>query len=85
MADNTQTGLVIAVGMLTNQEWDLLSHGRKVAWLASLDDVAVRAQASVRAAASRRSVEAVIQSWVTLGYLSIDRAAAALATAPHTA
>jgi hypothetical protein len=33
----------------------------------------------VRASASRRGVDAVINAWVTCGYLSIDRAAGALA------
>lgn len=71
--------MVGAEGMLTNAEWDRLTHGRKVAWLAGLTDLQVRAQASVRATASRRTVDAVIGAWVTCGYLSIDRAAGALA------
>jgi hypothetical protein len=71
--------LIGAEGMLTSAEWDLLTHGRRVAWLASLDAVQVRAQASVRASAKRRPVAAVINDWVTEGYLSIERAAAALA------
>jgi hypothetical protein len=40
--------MVGAEGMLTNTEWERLSHERKVAWLAGLTDLQVRAQASVR-------------------------------------
>jgi hypothetical protein len=72
--------MVGAEGMLTGAEWECLSHGRKVAWLAGLTDIQVRAQASVRAAASRRTVAEVINAWVSCGYLSIDRAAGALAS-----
>lgn len=64
--------------LLTNQEWELLSHGRKCAWLAQLDDAGVRAQAAIRAAASWQDIRAVLNTWVMFGYLSIDRAAAAL-------
>lgn len=71
--------MVGANGMLANDEWDRLSHERKAAWLAGLTDLEVRAQASVRAAAGRQTVDAVIGAWVTCGYLSIDRAAGALA------
>jgi hypothetical protein len=66
-------------GMHTPAAFEALGFDGKVTWLASLSDLDVRAQASVIAAANRRGVDAVINAWVYAGYLSIERAAAALA------
>jgi hypothetical protein len=72
-------GLVAADGMATGHEWALLTHGRKTSWLASLTDLQVRAQASVASADTRTPVRDVLLLWVASGYLSYERALAALA------
>lgn len=75
-------GLVAMSGMKTAAEWQGMSHAAKAEWLGALSPIGQRAQASVTAAASRRSVEAVILAWVIMGLLSDDDALHALAAAP---
>lgn len=66
-------GLVGADGMLTTDAWLDLSQRKKVAWLAQLDDVQVRAQASVVAAEEGRTVRQILTAWVALGILPAER------------
>lgn len=73
------TRLVAADGMKTNAEWEAMDHLERVAWLDGLSLLEVRAQASVRAAACKRSVADVFRAWLYHGYLSDERAAEALA------
>lgn len=72
------TRLVGAEGMKTNEQWEAMSHLERTTWLDSLDLIHVRAQASVRAAAAKRSVQQILHAWLYHGYLSDERAAAAL-------
>lgn len=73
------TRLVGADGMKTNAEWEAMSHLDRVDWINGLDLVRVRAQASVRAAACKRSVADVLNAWRYHGYLDDERADAVLA------
>jgi hypothetical protein len=66
-------GMVVADGLLTADEWRGKTETAKVIWLASLDDVQVRAQASVMTAAGRDSVRQIILGWVSLGLLPAER------------
>ena len=66
-------GLVGADGMLTTNDWLGLSSRKKVAWVAQLDDVQVRAQASVVAADEGRTVRQILTAWVALGILPAER------------
>jgi hypothetical protein len=65
--------MVAADGMLTADEWRCGTSTAKAIWLASLDDVQVRAQASIITAAGRGSVRLVILGWVALGLLPAER------------
>jgi hypothetical protein len=73
------TRLVGGNGLKTNEQWEAMSHLERVAWVDGLDLVHVRAQASVRASASRRTVAQILDAWRLHGYLSDERATAALA------
>jgi hypothetical protein len=64
------TGLVVA----TPQEWETLDYTGKAAYLAQLDLIGVKAQASVLAAAGRRPLVDILRAWVQLGYIDAERA-----------
>lgn len=66
--------MVITNGLKTNAEWDRMSFDDRERWLAALDAVGVRGQASVRAAGAAQEIEAVLLSWVLAGYLAYPRA-----------
>lgn len=70
--------IVITNGLKSNEEWVELDHQGKVVWLASLNDLEVRAQASVRASYGSGSIQAVLRAWATCGYLSFERMLAVL-------
>lgn len=72
------TRMVGANGMKTAADWGALPLVSKEAWIAGLDLVHVRAQASVIAAASQRPVEEILNAWVVLGIIPAGRARAAL-------
>lgn len=73
------TGLVVANGMRTAAEWRRGTETAKTLWLAQLDAVQVRAQASVLAADGRGSARLVILGWVALGLLPAERLGPVLA------
>lgn len=75
----TLTRMVIADGMQSNENWGAMGEQARRDWLASLEPVLIRAQASIRAVAARRTVAEIITAWVLCGYLSSEDAAAALA------
>jgi hypothetical protein len=68
------TGLVVANGMRTPQEWETLDYTGKAAYLAQLELIGVKAQASVLAAAGRRPLVDILRAWVQLGYIDAERA-----------
>jgi hypothetical protein len=72
------TRMVAADGMKTAAAWGELPLVSKESWLASLDLIHVRAQASVIAAASQRPVDEILGAWVILGIIPAGRARAAL-------
>jgi hypothetical protein len=65
--------MVGADGMRDTNDWLDLSQRDKVAWLAQLDDVQVRAQASVVAASECRTVRQILTAWVALDILPAER------------
>lgn len=74
-----ETNMVLASGMRRAAEWQGLDTRGQAAWLARLDDVQVRAQASVLVAAGRGSVRLMILGWVALGVLPAERLGPVLA------
>lgn len=72
------TRMVATNGMKTPAQWGELPLVAKEAWLASLDLIHVKAQASVIAAASQRDVAEILHAWVMLGIIPRGRADAAL-------
>ena len=75
-------GLITINGMKTPAEWDRMTSAEKMDWLASLSPLERLGQAGVNAVASRRSPEAVMLAWVTVGFLSHTEALEALAAEP---
>ncbi|NJO81947.1 MAG: hypothetical protein HC828_03600 [Blastochloris sp.] len=65
--------LIAANGMLVPTEWNKLDFSGKCGWLASLDDIHVRAQASVFAATGHHEVDSILRAWGTIGYLDAER------------
>lgn len=74
------THMIGTNGMKTHAEWGALGEFARRDWLAGLTPLQVRAQASVQAAGTQRTIHEVITAWSLMGYLSIDAAAAALAS-----
>jgi hypothetical protein len=79
MRTGTDSRLVGVNGMKLPTDWQRLGLEGKEAWLAAQDLVGVRAQASVLAAASMSTVDAVLTLWVEWRLITAERAAAALA------
>jgi hypothetical protein len=72
--------MVLANGMKLPEAWQAMDAGGQADWLAQLEDVQVRAQASVLVAAGRGSVRLMLLGWVALGLLPAERLGPVLAT-----
>ena len=75
--------LIVADGMLTAEEFDALVHFQRVRYLATLDVVQLRAQASVLAVARLVSVEYIVGGWIAQGLVSHERAISAMMVRGH--
>jgi hypothetical protein len=78
------TGLVAARGMKTVADWHAMDFTGKIAWLAQLSDLHVRAQASVLAMTGRTTVMKVLVAWISLGFLPESRLQAVWAARAET-
>lgn len=73
-----RTYLVAGNGMYAVEEFNALGLVAKESYLNSLTPIEVRAQASVLAAAGRRTVKQVLTAWIATGIISSERAVAAM-------
>jgi hypothetical protein len=78
------TELVVTNGMKPALDWLDLDGVAKTAWLTQLSHINVRAQASVLAKATGKSVRQVLNAWVALGYLPAARLPLVLAAQAQT-
>ena len=70
--------LIAMNGLKPFEEWTQLSKADLVRYLALLDAVQLRGQASVCAAGLRVSVDYVLGGWIARGLISHDRAVQAM-------
>lgn len=82
MRTTTLTGLVVMDGMLSPEEWEARTHDQRARWLASLDRMGLRAQASVLAVEREYPVDHILFGWVAEGCLSYTRVVEALEGLP---
>ena len=57
----------------TNAQWNAMAYSERREWIGDLNDAQVLRQAEVRAAASGRTVTAILTAWVLNGYLGFER------------
>lgn len=66
---------VLMDGMLTAQEFSALTWSEQLRYLATLDDLGARAQATVLAAATGRTIRVVLYDWISGFVLPASRLA----------